>query len=181
MKGFKLFGGKEIDNLKDYVLDYVSNNDNLRIYVGTDSQKRGLTTTFATVICFRHYCSGAHIIFKRWNEKTFGMRTRLITEVSYSLETAQFLDNILKEQDIFKPIEYVKDEFTEYVKDENGFSIKQSKHNNLIDIDIDINPNPIWSSNKVYKECVGMVVGSNFRCRVKNDAWAASCAADLLC
>jgi len=181
MKGFKLFGGKEIDDLKDYVLNYVTNNDNLRIYVGTDSQKRGSTTTFATVICFRHYHSGAHIIFKRWNEKTFDMRSRLIAEVSYSLEIAQFLHDILEEQGKFSPVEYVKDEFYEYVKDEKGISVKQLKHNNLIDIDIDINPNPKWGSNKAYKQGVGMVVGSNFRCRVKDDAWAASCAADLLC
>ena len=51
----------------------------------------------------------------------------------------------------------------------------------LVDIDLDFNPNKKWGSNVVHDSAVGMLKGCGFRVRTKPRAWAASCAADLLC
>ncbi len=45
-------------------------------------------------------------------------------------------------------------------------------------IDIDLNKKPQYKSSNYVQELVGMVVGQDFKCRTKPDAWAAMCVAD---
>jgi predicted RNase H-related nuclease YkuK (DUF458 family) len=48
-------------------------------------------------------------------------------------------------------------------------------------VDLDINPSEKYKSNMAHDAAMGMVKGYGFEVRTKPDAWAASCAADLLC
>jgi len=48
-------------------------------------------------------------------------------------------------------------------------------------IDLDINPSEKYKSNMAHDAAMGMVKGYGFEARSKPDAWAATCAADLLC
>ena len=47
-------------------------------------------------------------------------------------------------------------------------------------IDIDINPNPRYKSNDIFKSAVGMVEGSGYKCRYKTLNVAATCCADYV-
>lgn len=47
-----------------------------------------------------------------------------------------------------------------------------------LEIHLDVNPDPIHGSNIVVKEASGWVLGMGLTPKIKNDAWAASTAAD---
>ena len=55
---------------------------------------------------------------------------------------------------------------------------------NLVDIDLDLNPEPgkagRTKTNSVHDAGVQYIVGSGFRVRTKPHAWSASCAADMI-
>lgn len=48
-------------------------------------------------------------------------------------------------------------------------------------IDIDINPDPRYQSNKVLRSALGLIEASGFEARCKPDALAASSIADYIC
>ena len=50
--------------------------------------------------------------------------------------------------------------------------------NRPLEIHLDVNPDPIHASNVVAKEAAGWVMGMGLTHKIKNDAWAASTAAD---
>ena len=50
--------------------------------------------------------------------------------------------------------------------------------NRPLEIHIDVNPDPIHASNVAAKEAAGWVMGMGFTAKIKDEAWAASTAAD---
>lgn len=47
-----------------------------------------------------------------------------------------------------------------------------------LEIHVDVNSDPIHASNVAAKEAAGWVMGMGLNCKIKNEAWAASTAAD---
>lgn len=153
MENFKLFGGYVIDNLSEYCGNYIKNNPDVKLYVGTDSKQLRKKTLYATTICFYHDKHGGHIIYKRIKiNKIRDIFTRLWHEVELSKEVTDYLTKELK-----------------------------GIYDNKICVDLDLNPSDKYKSNMVYNAGVGLINGCGYECRTKPDAWAASCAADLLC
>lgn len=91
---FKKCSGEKIENIIEYVREYVEAHPTVEIMVGTDSQNRGSKTVYSTVIALYIPGNGAHCIFKRWKTPKETVRnTRLMNEVQASLEVAEELVN----------------------------------------------------------------------------------------
>lgn len=89
---FRQFSGKEIPSVSDYVKDYCKEHPSVEILIGTDSQNKGDSTTYSTVVAMYEPGHGAHCIFKRWKEPRERVRSvRLMNEVWASLNLAEEL------------------------------------------------------------------------------------------
>ena len=89
---FKKCNGECITDIVQYVKSYLNDFPEVKIMIGTDSQNRGGSTVYSTVIALYKPGNGAHCIFKRWKTKRERNRqTRLLNEVQASIETADAL------------------------------------------------------------------------------------------
>ena len=141
---FKRFDGIKVPDYEQYVKTYIDNNPGMEILVGTDSQNRGSTTTYSTVIAmyFKDQTGqghGAHCIFRKWRIP----RAKNSEKVSFERLTNEVVASI-------------------QVADE----LKSAGIKNVC-IDIDINPNENFESNKIFSSMKGMVIGAGFECRYK--------------
>lgn len=134
---FKKINGTEVD-LVEYTNNYLEDNRDVEIAVGTDSQTEGKFTTFCTVVAFYHPGHGAHCIFRKWKTprfKQYEMDRRLMKEVEASIDVAQEIKNNCWDEPKY--------------------------------IDIDVNPLESSKSNIIFQAAVGYVVGMGYRCRFK--------------
>lgn len=79
-------------DLTSYVKGIVGSSNNIKIYVGSDSQNFGLFTTYATVVVLHYGSNGAHVLYCR--ERVPRVRDtfeRLWDEVERSLMVAEHL------------------------------------------------------------------------------------------
>jgi len=98
MKYKKLYGKEEFE-LIPYVKNYLENNDGIEILIGCDSQNFADKTIYAVVVALYTTGKGAHVIYRRWKtEREFTRSVRLLNEVWYAIETAEFL----KENEVFR-------------------------------------------------------------------------------
>jgi uncharacterized protein len=170
---FKKFGGEFIDDIVNYVNEYVKTGEDIRVMVGCDSHQRRRHTTYALVIVLYDIAlrNGAHVLFMRIRDrKERDMFTRLMNESLYSLDISEYLEKNLGSH--YNP----KFEKNDY---DGSYPIKR------IEIHADVNPeegiNKRNKSNIVYSSVMGMLSGNGFPCKCKPDSYCASCAADLLC
>ncbi len=152
---FQKFGGESIDNLGEYVRNYLDRYPATTVFVGSDAAERGKHTLYATVVAFydEFRKDGVHYIFRKemvesqkmWVEKTgdkvkdkaavksgkeaniFG---KIWGEVERVLEIGQYLE---KELEGFIP----RKTSSELIK--LGYSSHQNK---LVGLDVDINLDP---------------------------------------
>ncbi len=170
MNKFKLFGGEFIPDLGEYLRTYLTKEKNCKIYVGTDSAQRGSSTHYATAVCLydEKIKRGVHVVFMRDKEPrikdTF---TRLWGEAERTKNIAEYIDKELE-----------------------GYKSREEGFRKLCVIDLDFNPEPMHKSHGVYREnkshsaykaCMGWLEGEGYKVRCKNESWAATSAADLLC
>ena len=130
---FKFFSGKEIENTEEYIRNYLKDNPNIEIIIGTDSQNKSNYTKYSTVIVLYTPGHGGHCIFKRWKTPKEKIKNiRLLKEVEESLNIA----NKLVESGLPKP--------------------------KYIDIDINPNPkyqsNEVYQAAKGWVESMGYEV-----------------------
>lgn len=173
-KKFKKFGGENIENIIDYLKDYVKRGDDMRVIVGCDSQQKRRFTLYAlTIVLYdqeRH--NGAHVLFMRIREKKErDLTKRLMNESLYALDLSEWLDKELK--DYYEIPKFGKCKYS------GNYPTKR------IEIHVDINPNEGTDkhnrSHIMYNSILGMISGMGFMVKSKPDAFSASCAADLLC
>jgi predicted RNase H-related nuclease YkuK (DUF458 family) len=149
---YKTLGNKKVvENIGSYIKDKIKNIPYTKIYVGTDSQNKDTITHYVTAIVIH------------FNGNNGG-------HVIYAEEKV--------------PI--IKDRFTKlwgevtrsldvanFLKDDCGIPVQY--------IDLDLNSNVKWDSNKVLTSAVGLIKSSGFEARFKpNDAYAVRIA-DVLC
>jgi len=157
MKDFKLFGGQELENLGEYILDYYAKYPDIKFYVGTDSAQHGKVTKYATALAMLHPGKGVHVVFRRANiRRERDMFTRLWNEVEYTREVAEYVHETLK--DVYEHKEGEK----------------------IPTIHLDFNKSPKHKSNIVHDLSVGYMKGFGFQVESKDSAWAATFAADML-
>ena len=124
----------------------------LKVCIGTDSQVRGKTIEFATVIVFLREKKGGFMFIANYRSKQkMSLRERMIQEVGRSVEIAYALCNLLDE-----------------------FNVELEVH-------ADINTDPHFKSNVALKEAMGYILGMGFVFKAKPDAFASSSCADKVC
>ena len=100
MKKFKTLYGTPIENVIDYIRNYISERNDVEILIGCDSQNFSDKTIYAIVVALYNKGKGAHVLYRRWKTDREPTRSvRLLNEVWYAVETAEFL----KEAGIPKP------------------------------------------------------------------------------
>lgn len=99
---FKKFSGEGIEDVVDYVKNYLSQHPDIEVMIGTDSQNRGDITVYCTIIAMYQPGRGGHCIYRKWKTKKVTVRSvRLLSEVWASIEVA----NLLRDSGV--PIKYI--------------------------------------------------------------------------
>jgi len=167
---FRKYDGTIIENIVQYINDYIDSGEDMRVIVGCDSQQRRDYTLFALTIMLydEKLHKGAHVVFmKIRTRKEKDMFTRLMNESLYSLSLADWLDGKLI---TFKKPRFKNNEY------DNSFPTKK------IEIHVDVNPeygkDKRNKSHIVYSSVMGMLCGSGYAVHAKPSGIAASCAAD---
>jgi predicted RNase H-related nuclease YkuK (DUF458 family) len=209
-KRFKKFGGQTIEELGKYFKDYLINNSrndySIKVYVGCDSETFRKQVQYANVAAvydtFRK--DGVHYIFEKERVEKAYVKINASGNKDVDKEKLKKAKEGIMFNRLWGEIErvaeiglYLEDELKGYLKKYSSAELVKmprfdgkpgnlsSNQDKLVDIDIDINPDPGEQgqnkSNMVYDAAVGYLTGLGFRVRCKPYAWAASCAADMNC
>lgn len=123
----------------------------LKVCIGTDSQVKGSTTEFATVIVFLRKGKGGFMYIQQSETRQkMKIRERMLVEVSKTIEVAYNLCDTI------------------------------SRHNIALELHVDINTNPGFKSNDALKEAMGYIMGMGFAFKMKPDAFASSSCANKI-
>lgn len=98
---YRKLNGTPVEDLSDYVKNYLRANRSISLSVGTDSQNIGGSSVYATVVAFRHPGKGVHYVLSKKREPIIGdMITRLFKEAEDSIKVAEYL----RENGVYQPI-----------------------------------------------------------------------------
>ena len=123
----------------------------LKVCIGTDSQVKGNTTDFATVIVFlREQKGGFMFIHQERSTQKMSIKERMLTEVQKSIETAYTLCDLLDLYDVD------------------------------LEVHADINTNPQFKSNAALHEAMGYILSMGFVFKAKPEAYASSACANKI-
>jgi len=141
--------GDILEEVRTTVEREISAGYRLKVCIGTDSQVRGTTTEYATVIVFlREKKGGFMFIRNEKSDKPVSLRERMILEVWKSVDVAYKLCDLLDTYDIG------------------------------LEVHADINTDPHFKSNEALREAMGYILGMGFVFKAKPDAFASSYCAD---
>ena len=127
------------------------NGNKIKACIGTDSQVKGSSTEFATVIVFvRKGKGGFMYIHNETTRQKMSIKQRMLAEVAMSIDVAYSLCKL----------------FTFYDVD--------------MEVHADINTNPNFKSNDALKEAMGYILGMGFAFKAKPEAFASSCCANKM-
>lgn len=152
---FKKFGGEVIEDLGEYIRNYLKRFPGTSLYIGADSVERGRQILYTTVVAFydEFRRDGVHYVFSKElspNERMWVERTGNPTVDKAAVKAA-------KEANVYNKIygevervlalgQYLEVELEGVVKRKNMEELIEmglSPHQNrLVDIDVDINPDP---------------------------------------
>ena len=139
------------DEVEATILREQAAGHKLKVCIGTDSQTRGDTVEFATVIVFLREKKGGFMFVRSEKTRKFAsLRERMILEVAKSVEVAYLLCDVLDRYDV------------------------------ELEVHADINTDPHFQSNVALKEAMGYIVGMGFVFKAKPDAFASSSCADKM-
>ena len=150
MKNFRTLYGTPIPNPIEYIKEYLVGKTDVEILIGSDSQSYGTRETIYGVV-IALYTKGKGAHVLCVKEKT-----------SFEKDMSS---RLVKE--VWKSVE-----LAEYLKS-NG--IPKATY-----IDIDLNPDPLYNSNKVLRQAIGMVEGMGYKVRAKHMGASVTYAADRL-
>ncbi|MCM5529940.1 ribonuclease H-like YkuK family protein [Parasegetibacter sp. NRK P23] len=137
------------DEIRERIVQEKAAGHELKVCIGTDSQVKGNTTEFATVIVFiRKGKGGFMYIRSETSRRKMSVKERMLVEVSKSIDAAFHLCRI----------------FTLYNID--------------LEVHADINTNPAFKSNEALKEGMGYIMGMGFAFQAKPFAFASSSCAN---
>ncbi len=150
MKQFRTLYGTPITNLVEYIQDYISTREDVEILIGSDSQCYGNKKTIYGVV-IALYTKGKGAHVLCCRE-TVPMERDMSTRLL---------------TEVWKSIE-----IAEYLKD-NGLPKPTC-------IDIDLNPDPKYKSNKALRQAIGLVEGMGYQVRYKHFGVLTTYAANHL-
>lgn len=202
---FKKFDGTLIDDVVDYIKDYIKRDPLVTISVGCDSVQRRHKTVFSVTVMFYNTTlrNGSHLIFFR--ENSYKIRDnfeRLSREAMLLQEVGDFLDESLQGSYVrgdLNPEAMKKYKFhlakcngeypnlPLYLEDDISNKLELTTSDlsaefRLVDLHIDFNPKDQFKNKSYlsYKSFVPWLRGMNYRVWAKPKSFAASCAADIL-
>ena len=121
----------------------------LKLCIGTDSQKKGETIEFATVIVFLREKKGGFMFIKSSKDRAWmSLKERMIMEVAKSVDVAYQLCEMLDRYDV------------------------------ELEVHADINTDPQFKSNSALKDAMGYILSMGFVFKAKPEAFASSSCAD---
>ncbi len=121
----------------------------LKVCIGSDSQVKGKTTEFASVIVFlREHKGGFMYIHNEKTKQKMSLKERMLLEVSMSVNVAYALCDLL------------------------------DQHNVELEVHADINTDPAFKSNTALRDAMGYILGMGFVFKAKPNAFASSSCAD---
>jgi len=151
---WKKFSGEPI---RQPILDEVSTTiareyalgNKLKVCIGTDSQVKGGTTEFATVIVFvREGRGGFMYIHQDRTNLKMSIKERMLAEVQRSIEIAYALCDLL------------------------------DRYHVDLEVHADINTNPMFKSNLALHDAMGYILSMGFVFKAKPEAFASSACAN---
>ena len=153
---WKKFNGEKIQNPILVEVEQVIEREfnlghKLKVCIGTDSQVKGLTTDFATVIVFiREQKGGFMFIHQERTSQKMSIKERMLMEVQKSIECAYSLCDLLDLYDVD------------------------------LEVHADINTNPMFKSNLALHEAMGYILSMGFVFKAKPEAFASSTCANKI-
>lgn len=130
--------------------EYYAGNK-LKVCIGTDSQVKGNTIDFATVIVFlRQQKGGFMFIQQERSIQKMSIKERMLAEVQKSIECAYALCDLLDLYDVD------------------------------LEVHADINTNPMFKSNQALHEAMGYILSMGFVFKAKPEAFASSACANKM-
>ena len=138
MKQWRKLNGEKLkspieEEVELVILRELANNNRLKVCIGTDSQVKGETTEYATVIVFlREGKGGFMFISSEKNLQSVSLKERMIMEVSRSIDIAYKIAAIL------------------------------DQYNVGLEVHADINTDPDFKSNTALKDAMGYILGMGF-------------------
>jgi predicted RNase H-related nuclease YkuK (DUF458 family) len=201
---FKKFSGEKIPNIIEYIKEFLINNPKATISVGCDSVQKGKKVVYAIIIMFNNndVRRGAHLLYyKEYFQKDMSREDRLAKEAVYVYELGTFLDDNLS--DFYQRSDLSEVECKRYkyhllrcngeynfirpyqepsfIKNLHLTEVERGGFR-LVDLHVDFNPfdGVKVKSYQAYKNYVPWLRGMGFRTWAKNQAFAASSAADVL-
>ena len=207
---FRKYDGNYINDIIDYIKDYIVKKPTVTITVGCDSiQERRKTTYAITIMLYEtEIKKGAHVVYYKVSHKKIrNTQQRLYKEAEYAYNLAMYLDKELSNFYQRKDLNELNKKQYKYhlLKCDGQYSnverhrendvimslgLNESDNNfRLVDIHVDFNPkkgslneNGV-SKNKsynAYKSYVPWLRGSGFRTWSKPMSAASTTAADFL-
>jgi len=153
-----------VDYLEKLFDAEIAKGYDLKISVGTDSQKVGRSYKFATVILITTSEDLGGVIVGRGG---------VILSATYFNEFKQKNKELVNERMVFEVGKSVEAAY-EIAPLLDLYGIK-------LEIHADINPDPKWESNKALQQAVGYILGMGYDFKVKPNAYSASNCADKFC
>ncbi len=153
---WKKFNGEKIlnpiiDEVEQVIEREINLGYKLKVCIGTDSQVKGLTTDFATVIVFiREQKGGFMFIHQERTTQKMSIKERMLMEVQKSIECAYSLCDLL---DLYEVD---------------------------LEVHADINTNPMFKSNLALHEAMGYILSMGFVFKAKPEAFASSACANKI-
>tara|TARA_B100000131_G_scaffold294920_1_gene311458 strand:+ start:139 stop:606 length:468 start_codon:yes stop_codon:yes gene_type:complete len=151
---WKRLSGKSISyTLEDTLLSDITNltEDNLKFYIGCDSQFRRGKVVYGVVLVVLREGKGGSGYYQRIHKRgRITTQQRLFQETYYAVKLATRINPLLESI---------------------GYKIEE--------IHTDLNPNPEYPSYQMIQQCLGFIKGMGFEGKVKPDSWAATSVADI--
>ncbi len=153
---WRTFSGERIqipvnERVEQLIIRETDAGHNLKVCIGSDSQVRGNSVDFATVIVFLREGKGGFMLISNSSERNrYSLKERMLMEVSKSIDIAYKLCDVL------------------------------DKHGVELEVHADINTDPNFKSNPALKEAMGYILSMGFQFRAKPDAFASSSCADKM-
>ena len=108
---YRKLDGTPVNDLAEYVKEYLTKHPEVALSVGSDSQNIGGTSLYATVVAFRHPGKGVHFVLTKKREPlNSDIITRLFKESEDSIETAEYLRSRNINHPITIDVDYNEDE-----------------------------------------------------------------------
>jgi predicted RNase H-related nuclease YkuK (DUF458 family) len=204
---FKRFGGEFIEDISEYLCEYINDEPEITIAIGNDSKQRRKRTMYANTIMFYNHDikNGAHVVFYRESvPKIYDTFSRLYREAEFMFELGSYLQerlepfyvrkdltdaerrryklHLLREQGQYRDVHGYEEQLL--LKNLHLTEAEKNQQYKLVDIHLDFNYEEGKDSrNKsytAYKAAAPWLRGQGFRVWTKPNAFASTSAADLL-